>query len=216
MNYIKVILADDHSIIREGIISLFSNEPQIYIVGTAANGKELVDLYFDKQPDVLLTDYSMPIMNGLDALVEIKKKDKNAKALFLSMFTGDEYVYSIVKAGGMGLISKDSIHGEIVLAIKQIFSGKPYFNGKYAGKSCEEILEIFKPKNNSKSQIDLSDKEKSILISISKGNSSKEIDEEIKMSKKTIDFYRTNILKKLNLKSPNELFFYAQEYIQNN
>ncbi|MCL5027836.1 MAG: response regulator transcription factor [Bacteroidetes bacterium] len=218
-NCIKVLLADDHQLFRSGIISLLKKEDEIYIVDEAENGEELIAKYFEKTPDIILSDISMPTLSGTEAIMKIRERDKSAKVLFLSMYDTEEYIYYSIKAGGLGLVSKNILRKELIKAIKIVNKGRRYFGNMWSEKNLSDLLNrydsILTPQiyyNNSS----LSLREVEILKFISEGFTSKEIANKLKLSKRTIDTYRTNLMQKLFLKTLPELIRFAIQFTMNN
>jgi two-component system response regulator NreC len=217
-NFIRVLLADDHSLFRNGIISLLETERDIYIVGEVDNGNDLPGKYFEIMPDLVLLDISMPGKSGLEAAKEIKQKDHKAKLLFLSMHEEDEYIYHCLKAGGMGLINKNITKGELVLAIKRVSEGANYFRNNL---SDEQIKHIYNKYDRSayKRPTFLKDsltvREKNVLKLIGQGLTSNEIAQQLNISKRTVDSFRSSIMQKLNIKNLPELIKYAISYLNN-
>jgi len=212
---IRILLSDDHSLLRTGVISMLKDEEDILIVGEAEDGEQLVDKYFKLMPDIIISDISMPKMSGIDALVKIKRREPTAKALFLSMYEGEEYVYSIYKAGGSGLINKNIVKGELLFAIKKVLEGNYYFGPKVQAKELDEIITKYSAKkifNLEKTKLILTDREKQVLTLIGEAKTSNDIATELELSKRTIDTHRTNIMQKLNLKSLPELIRFAVNY----
>jgi DNA-binding NarL/FixJ family response regulator len=211
---IRLLIADDHNLFRSGLVNLLLPENGIFIVGEAGNGEELVEKYFSisPPPDVIIVDISMPVLSGLEAAKRILAADKSAKILFLSMYDDDEYIYHCIKVGGKGLVNKNVLKGELILAIKQIHQGKEYYkNGitkeylekLYANQTLPDFDKILLYKNK------LSVREEEVLTLIGKGLTSNEIADKLKIRKRTIDGYRANIIQKLNLKNLPELIKYA-------
>lgn len=213
MGNIKVILADDHALLRSCICELLHNKEGIYIIGEAENGKELVTKYFDLKPDVMVVDIFMPVLSGIDAIKRIKEKDFQAKALFLTAFDEEEFIYACFKSGGMGFITKNIVASELVTAIKQVFLGKEYF-GNSAQFNPGKLIHRIKKNGHiiNVLQPELTPREKKILSLISKGLTSKEIAENLYLSKRTIDTYRSYIMKKLNIHSLPEFIKYSIEF----
>ena len=210
---ISVLVADDHKLFRSGIISLLENEREIFVVGEAENGEELVEKYFKLKPDIVLVDISMPILDGMDAVKRIKKTDDSIRALFLSMHDDEEYTYYCLKAGGKGLISKNIMKGELILAIKKVYEGGNYFGTIKTEENLKELVNKYHVfKNRNLSGIDFSQREVEILQLISEGLTSNEIAEKLLISKRTVDTHRTHLMQKLNLKSLPELIKYAINY----
>lgn len=211
---IRLLIADDHQLFRSGINSLFDDVGDIAIVGEAESGIQLIEKYFLLLPDIILVDISMPDMNGIEAFKNIKKKDRDVKALFLSMHDSEEYIYYAYKAGAMGLISKNTIKGELLFAIKSAYAGQKYFGKKYDQNKLKEIEYNYKETTASENDdyVHLSSRERKILEYISKGMTSQEIANELNLSKRAIDHSRAKLMAKLNIRSLPELISYAVKY----
>jgi two-component system response regulator NreC len=213
---IKILIADDHNLFRAGIVKLLEGHPEIKVVGQATNGQELINEYFALSPNLLLVDIAMPGKTGLQAVSIIKEKDPLVKALFLSMYEGDEYIYKAIKSGGLGLINKSILEAELIFAIEQIYDGKRYFPGK-SDENLEKIIKDFESGDKIKSlnrEENLSYRERQVLAFIKEGLSSNDIANKLKLSRRTIDYYRSCLLQKFNLKSAVELIIFAKEYSQ--
>ncbi len=208
---IRILVADDHTLFRSGIINLLNDEKDIFIVGEAESGEELIRKYLLTKPDIVLADISMSDMNGIDALKKIKTEDESVKFLFLSMHEGDEYIYYCYNAGGMGLISKRVLKGELLFAIRTVSENKKYFGVNITEEKLNEILEKYNKKKPSPEVENdlLTPREKQILHFISEGFTSNEIAEKLFLSKRTVDTHRTHLMQKLNFKSFPELIKYA-------
>ncbi len=217
-NIIRILLADDHQLFRSGIISLLKNVDEINIIGEAENGEELFEKFFEKKPDIILSDISMPLLSGTEAVMRILETDRSAKVLFLSMYDSEEYIYYSIKAGGLGLVSKNILKKELIKAIKIVNRGKRYFGNGWPEKNLSELLNrydsILTPQvyyNNTY----LSLREIEILKFISDGLTSKEIANKLRLSKRTIDTHRTNLMQKLYLKTLPELIKFAIQFTLN-
>ncbi|MFC2103702.1 response regulator transcription factor [Bacteroidota bacterium] len=140
---IKILVADDHKLFRRGIVRLLEDHSNLFVISEAENGHQLVDEYFNVRPDIILVDIAMPVMSGLEAVEKIRTKDPKAKALFISMFDNDEYIYKVLKSGGMGLLNKNIMEGELIYAIEQICKNQKYFRGKQTEKELENLIEEF-------------------------------------------------------------------------
>jgi DNA-binding NarL/FixJ family response regulator len=212
---INILIADDHTLFRSGIISLIEDEEDIKIIGEAANGKDLIKLYKDLNPDLLLIDISMPEKTGLEAAKEIRAIDEIVKILFLSMHEGADYIYHSIKSGGNGLINKNIIKSELIKAIQSVMSGKDYFGDKYSENDIQEIVkkyESFIEPSVFVQPTRLTEKEKEVLLLISEGLTSNEIADKLNISKRTIDSHRLSIMQKLNLNSLPELIRYSIDF----
>jgi DNA-binding NarL/FixJ family response regulator len=213
---IRVIVADDHNLFRKGIIGMLGADKDIFVVGEARNGKELIKMYFELQPDLVLVDISMPEMSGTDAVEKMIDKDPTAKALFLSMHEGEEYIYYTHKAGGKGLIGKNIEEGELIYAIRTIIDGNLYFGNAWKGKKLEELIKKYEAVSNINEDEKLgllSGKEIEIFKLIGEGFTSNEIAEKLGIGKRTIDAHRVNIMQKFELKSYPELMKYAIQHM---
>jgi len=221
---IKVLIADDHNLFRTGIIKLLKEHKHIQILGEAENGDELIRKYFELLPDIILADIAMPGITGLEAVRKIKEKNSDVKALFLSMHEGDEYIYKAVKSGGSGLINKSILETELVYAIETVYYGKKYFRGVKDEESLEMLVSEFesnKEKLLTNREESINYREIQILELLKQGLSTREMADKLNLSKRTIDFYRSSLMQKFNLKSATELFRFAinfyksEENIQN-
>lgn len=211
---IKILVADDHSLFRSGIIKLLKDQRNIYILAEAENGLELIKKYFEVLPDIALVDIAMPEMSGLEAVAKIKEKDPNVKALFLSMYDTDEYIYRVLKTGGMGLINKNILEGELAYAIEQVYKGEKYFRGKWTALSIEDFIRDFESHHTEDfiPSPEVNFREEQILKFLNDGLSSKDMAERLSLSKKTIDFYRSNLMRKFDLKTLADLIRFAIRY----
>lgn len=214
MKQIRVLIADDHNILRQGLADIFRNSRIISVIAEAENGHKLYDSYELLKPDVVLTDIEMPVMNGLKAAKKIIQSYPDAKILFLSMYSSEELIYKIESLSGKGLLPKTIDNKELIKAVKVVAAGGKY----YFGKSEKEI-------NALKKRFDLilakeddaasfTARQKNILLLIAEGRTSEEIADKLLISKKTIDADRSKLMDKLNLTSVAQLMKYALEYTQ--
>lgn len=211
---IRVLIADDHNLVRGGIVSLLDSIDDIYVVGEADNGYDLVNRYFEINPDVVLSDISMPGLSGIDAVKQIRKRDPEAKVLFVSVYEGDEYVYQVLNAGGKGLVHKSIVKGELVLAIKSVFQGNQYFGKGYDINRMNEIIEKYSVVNTTDTEsqgedVQLSPRELEVLSLVCEGLSSAEIGVKLGISRKTVETHRGSLMKKLKATSSSQLIKYA-------
>lgn len=212
MNKIRILICDDHALFRAGIISILKEEQNIFICGEAADGQELLKQYELLKPDMLLVDISMPVMNGTEAVKKLKQKYPDIKVLFLSMLQGEEYIYLILKCGGMGLINKNIAKGELFYAISEINFGRNYFGPGYNENRLQEIVRKFDAlplKPEIYNYDDINETEAQILNMISEGFSSSEIADQICLSKRTVDSYRIKIMQKYDIKNSSGLIKFA-------
>jgi DNA-binding NarL/FixJ family response regulator len=213
MNIIRLLVAEDHNVVRQGLVGILEKYEDICIVGEAEDGKSLVGKYFEHNPDIVLSDISMPRVGGLAAARMILNRKKDAKIIFLSMFDSDEYVYRALDAGASGLISKGVVKNELIFVIRSVMNGETYF----LGKSKEEITEIKERYEhgseafNKSKTYSLTEREREILSLIAEGLSSEEIAQRLYLGKRTVDACRAAIMGKLNIKSLPQLIKYAVE-----
>ena len=203
---IRILVADDHTLFRQGVIRLLEDSKEFSVAAEAENGIELIELYFKIKPDIILTDIAMPGLTGIQSIQEIHKKDPEAKALFLSMYDSGEYVYKVINSGGKGLVNKNILEEELFLAIRKVYYGEDYFGSKWTNKDIEMLIHDYEKKSATVSyNIDLNFREEQILKMIIDGSTSKEIADKMQLSKKTIDYYRSNLMRKFDIKTQVEL-----------
>ena len=212
---VRILVADDHKLFRSGIISLLDDERNIFLVGEAESGKELIEVYDKILPDLVLADISMPVITGLAAAKEIVKKHPGAKILFLSMHDSEEYIFQAFSVGGKGLISKNVMKDELLFAISEVKSGRSYFGRSITKESLNRIVskyEAFLGKEPDYKIDLLTEQERKVLLLIAEGLTSIEIGDSLQISKRTVDTHRANLIKKLNLGSLPELLKFAFEF----
>ncbi|MGB2128530.1 MAG: response regulator [Flavicella sp.] len=206
---IKILLADDHLLVRNGIKSLLEEDASIRVVGEASNGQEALHMVQDIQPDLLIIDVRMPIMDGIEAVGKLKEYSDTTKAIVLSMHDSEEYILKSVEAGASGYLLKDTGKEEFLKAINTIFKGGKYFSGDISNAIVSGYLQnSSKPKTTSilqKPTHGLTKKEIEILSQILAGKTNTEISEILGKSKRTVETHRFNLMKKLNVKNLMEL-----------
>ena len=212
---INILLADDHLLVRNGIKSLLEEESYLHVVGEAANGQEALDLAKKIQPDLLIIDVRMPVMDGIEAVGHLKNYAPDTKAIVLSMHDSEEYILKSIKAGASGYLLKDTGKSEFLKAIKTIYQGGKYFSGDISNVIVTNYLQNTAPKESPKSTIDnaakLTRKEIEILHFILSGMTNTEISDRLGKSKRTIETHRFNLMKKMNVKNLIELSSKAKE-----
>lgn len=202
---IKILIADDHAIVREGLKQIVAEESDMKVTGEAANASELFELLDNGRWEIVVLDINMPGKSGLEALKEMKVSYPETPVLILSMFSEDQYGLRAIKAGASGYLKKVSAPTELVLAIRKIVSGGKYINQSLAEKLADNVY----VNNNKVLHQNLSDREYQIMCFISSGKSAEKIAEELTISIHTVYSYRNRILDKMNLKSNVELTQYA-------
>lgn len=204
-NKIKILIADDHAIVREGLKQIVAEEKDMLVAGEAENTYELMKLLKNHSWDIIVLDINMPGKNGLEALKDIKLFYPKLPVLILSMFSEDQYGLRAIKAGASGYLKKVSAPTELVNAIRKIVSGRKYINQQLAEKLADSLNDRKKEALHEK----LSDREYQILCNIASGKSAEEIAEDLSISINTVYSYRNRILEKMSMKSNVELTKYA-------
>lgn len=205
---IRILLADDHKIMREGLKALLDGSPDIEVAGLAANGREAVQFFSELRPDVVVMDLNMPEMDGIEATRQLLAVDPGAKVLILSMVIDRSCVLECLKAGAKGYLVKDCAAEELQNAIHALAAGESFLCTKIA----QVVISDYIQRNNEESTVTetvLSRREQEILRMVSDGSNTKEIAFTLECSVKTVEVHRMNIMKKLNLYSVAELTKYA-------
>lgn len=203
---IKVLIADDHAIVREGLKQILADTKDIAVAGEAENGHDAVKLTRNDDCDVLLLDISMPDRNGIEVLKQIKKESPKLAVLMLSMHREDQYAIRSLKAGAAGYLNKQSAPAELVNAIRQVAAGRKYVSPALAQELAEQIGNEH---HEAAPHETLSDREYQTLIMIASGKTVSDIAAELSLSVKTISMYRSRLLQKMKLRHNAELTHYA-------
>lgn len=214
MKTIKLLLAEDHTIVRQGLSDILEKYQDICIVAEAEDGNAMVKKYFEFGPHVVLSDIEMPGKDGFTATAEILAKDESARIVFLTMYNTDDYIYQAYKMGAFGLISKSVLKSELIKAIRGAAEGQKYFMNR-TEKELNDMAARVNVETDStlKQESDLlSKRDKDILELIADGFKSEEIAKKLCLSKRTIDVERSKIMAKLNLKTPTHLVVYAAQH----
>ncbi|MCP2519421.1 response regulator transcription factor [SCandidatus Aminicenantes bacterium Aminicenantia_JdfR_composite] len=201
----KILIADDHAIVREGIKKILSEFSDIKVVNEAKTGKETIEKVRKEKLDLIILDISLPDRNGLDVLKQIKELKPNLPVLILSIHPEENYAIRTLKAGASGYLTKDKTPHELIKAVKKIFKGGKYITPSLAEKLAYELSR----KNEKPLHENLSDREYQVLCMIASGKTIKKIAEELCLSEKTISTYRMRILEKMKMKNNAELIHYA-------
>ena len=203
---IRVLIADDHAIVRKGIRALLATEADIEVVGEAADGKEAVEKAERLHPDVILMDLVMPGMDGIEATRRITTRQPETRILVLTSFAEDEKVFPALKAGALGYLLKDAGPEELVRAIRQVYCGESSLHPAIARKVLQELS---RPPEQPLTPEPLTERELEVLRLIAKGKSNREIAEELVISEATVRTHVSNILGKLQLASRTQAALYA-------
>ncbi len=205
---IRVVLADDHKIMREGLCSLLRNDPRIEIVGVAEDGRSAVQLVREQKPDVVVMDVAMPDLNGIDAARKIKADLPEVRILALSMHSDKRYVSSMLQAGASGYLLKDCAFKELVQAIHTVARRQVYLSPSIASLVTDDYVRQLMTKDTSPAAL-LSPKEREVLQLMAEGHSTKQIAATLNLSVKTIETHRQQVMDKLDLHSVAELTKFA-------
>ena len=203
---IKILIADDHAIVREGLRSLIATEPGMELQGEAPDGEVAVKMYEKLQPDVALFDLMMPRMNGIAAIQEIITRYPHARILVLTSFAEDEQILPAIKAGALGYLLKDTSPGELLKAIREVYAGESSLSPVIARKLIQEIN---RPTQRGETIETLSEREREVLNLLADGLSNQEIAEVLVISERTVRNHVGNILGKLHLANRTQAALYA-------
>ena len=205
---IKVILVDDHVIMRDGLRNLLQEESDIEVIGEADNGRQAVKISIEKNPDIVITDIAMQDMNGIEATRQIKQENSNIKVIALSGHSERQIVIGVFRAGASGYLLKDSTSTELVEAIRTVYRGRNYLSQKISDIVLQELSDIKRDSEEIGADL-LTSRENEILQLLAEGNATKRSAEVLFISPKTVESHRANIMEKLNIRNLPELTKYA-------
>jgi DNA-binding NarL/FixJ family response regulator len=202
---IKILLADDHTIVRQGLKLILSAHADLQVVGEAANGREAVEMAEKLRPDIVLMDVAMPELNGIEATRKMMEANSRIRILVLSMHKESVYVREILRAGARGYILKDAIDTELLSAVRSVARGDGYISPAVSGALIDNFQKSGNPVDA------LSPREREVLQLIAEGKTNKEIATKLNLSVYTVDSHRGKIMEKLNLHSTGELVRFAMK-----
>jgi NarL family two-component system response regulator LiaR len=205
-NPIRVLIADDHAIVRKGICALLDTVPGIQVVGEASDGRDAIAISRQVQPDVILMDLVMPCMDGLEATRQLASSQPNVRILVLTSFAGDDKVFPAIRAGALGYLLKDSGPEDLVQAIQQVYHGESSLHPTVARRLLRELST---PHNRTSDADSLTERELEVLRLVAQGQSNREISDILTISEATVRTHVSNILSKLNLCSRTQAALYA-------
>lgn len=215
----RIVLADDHALVRDGIRSLLETESDLEVIGEASNGKEAIDLVAEVDPDILIIDIRMPVMNGIDAVAELTISKSPVKTIILSMHDSEEYILKSISSGANGYLLKDTDKSEFIKAIHTVREGGKYFSGDISNVLVNNLLgakkEVVKedtPKKTGENVFDLTNKELKVLELVLSGLTNQQISEKLQNSKRTIETHRFNLMRKMDVKNLIDLSKKSQKY----
>ncbi|MFO8163802.1 MAG: response regulator [Thermodesulfobacteriota bacterium] len=207
----KIVIAEDHTILRDGLRSLLSSDEQYKVVGEAADGLEAIRCIEQCSPDLILLDLSMPRMSGASVIKEAKTRFPEVKVLALSVHDSEEYILETFQLGADGYCTKAASHSELLMAIGSVLSGKRYISPDISEKVLEGFIEERKTLKTASSGETLTQREREVLKMVGEGYKNKEISDLLCISVKTVQKHRANIMRKLNLHTASLLTSYAIE-----
>jgi len=205
---IRILIADDHGIVRTGLKLLLERISEMEVVGEAADGREAVRLAAELQPDIVIMDIAMPLLNGLQAAQVIRENTRTG-VIFLSMHTDESYIVKALDAGARGYLLKDNADEDIERAIRSVAAGKPFFSPAIAQALLEDEVRLMRKRRVQDSYDLLTEREREILQLLGEGKSNKEAAAVLNLSPYTVETHRTNMMQKLGLHNTAEIVLYA-------
>jgi len=209
MKKIRILLADDHQLMRSGLRLLIEQQPDLAIVGEAGDGREAVALANSLRPDVAVMDISMPNLNGIEAAHQITQGHAEIAVIVLSMHPDESYVLRALKAGAKGYLLKDSAESDLIAAVRAVAGGKSFFSPAVSKVLLDDYIRKLKRSGAEDAYDLLTPREREILQLVAEGKSNKEVANLLNLSVYTVETHRSNIMQKLNLKGVPELTLYA-------
>jgi len=206
---IRILLADDHTVVRDGLRALLERQPDMAVVGEAADGRDSVRLAEEHAPDVVVMDIAMPNMNGIEATRRILAANPHTAVVILSMHQDESYVLRSLKAGAKGYLLKDSLRSDVLEAIRSVSQGRAFLTRKVSRIMQEDYVRQLERRNLDDSYDLLTDREREILQLVAEGRTNKEVAALLNVGITTVETHRTHILQKLGLHSIPELILYA-------
>lgn len=206
---IRILLADDHGIVRQGLRSVLLRDSQLQIVGEAADGREAVTLAETLAPDVVIMDIAMPELSGIEAAAQICRNNPAIRIVILSMHSDETYLLRALNAGAKGYLLKDSADVDLIRAVHSVQRGKPFFSPEIAEVLLEDYMRSLQQKRLQDSYELLTEREKEVLQLLAHGKSNKEVGTSLNVSTNTVESHRNAMMKKLNLHNTAEIVLYA-------
>jgi two-component system response regulator NreC len=209
MSGLRILLADDHRLVRQGLRKILEEVRDWEVIAEAGNGREAVDMALEQRPDIVILDIGMPQLNGIEATRRITRRDPAIKVLILSMHADEAYVIQATQAGARGYILKDSAGADLIRAVSAVAEGKSFFSPDVARIMLDEYVRHLADRGITDRYDSLSEREREIFQLIAEGHANKAIAELLRVSPSTIETHRAHILEKLDLHSAAEIVLYA-------
>jgi two-component system, NarL family, response regulator NreC len=206
---IRIVLADDHTVVRKGLRLLLESQSEFKVIGDAANGREAVAMAEENKPDVMVMDVAMPILNGIEAARQICASQPAIAIVFLSMHSDEGYVLKALKVGARAYLLKDSAEYDLINAVKAVSEGKAFFSPAISKMLAEDYVRQIEEHRVDDTYDLLTTREREVLQLLAEGRSNKEVANILQLSLHTVETHRSNILQKLNLHTGAELILYA-------
>ncbi len=209
MSKIRILLADDHGLVRKGLRLLIESQEGMEVVGEACDGREALKLAGELKPEIAILDIAMPNLNGIDAAAQLAKRGDKVRVIILSMHSDESYVVRALDAGARGYLLKDSAEEDLVQAIRTVAQGRPYFSPAISATLLEDYIRTLHQRGLTDTYDLLTDREKEVLQLLAEGKSNKEVAALLNLSPYTVETHRTNLMQKLNLHNTAEIVLYA-------
>jgi two-component system, NarL family, response regulator NreC len=205
----RILLVDDHGVVRKGLRFLLESEPDLEVVGEAADGCQAVEMAAELDPDVIVMDIGMPRLNGIDATTQIVRAHPHTAVVILSVHSDETYLVRTLSAGAKGYLLKDSAEEDLVRAIRSVSAGKPFFSPAIAKTMLDDYVRMLQQSGVTDSYALLTDREKQVLQLLAQGKTNKDVAVLLDLSPYTVETHRTRIMQKLNLHNTAEIVLYA-------
>ena len=205
----RVLLADDHAIVRRGLRSLIESQPELKVVAEAADGLEALRLSEEYQPDAIILDVGMPKLNGIEVAERVQKQSRPPSVIILSMHADESYIIRALAAGARAYLLKDATDEDLLPALRAVASGKPFFSPTVTGVLIEDYVRQLQARGLTDSYHLLTDREKEVLQLLAEGRTNKEVAALLDVGVSTVETHRANLMQKLNLHNTAEIVLYA-------